>query len=417
MDSDSELGLSGQIGQTSAKTENKPQKTPWQQFAEDSEKDDKTKMVGGEIISPTAVRVPQKGETYEQVKKEAEQGGWIAAITSAYGKEELPDADRQKNVQDLVNAAKAAGVPKEALRTHLESIGVPVTDSKADEIPTASVSKTQEGNNQGSEKSKSNETDEYTKLENVKKAKEQLLNNLKMPDANWSKIDRDTIKNILYTMLTTRSNYGQLLQRYGGLQGLRNSTEYQQYKAMTGKIYELGKQYKGELNVDYNPAWLGVNARADVSRREGINIKSYVTLPPEGIDFVQHVPELALALRQLAVDSDDIIQVKIPTSYETLVKNNDNIIVHYKKAENAQKVGELLGQWMQQNQITEAPREMGRTKVAVDPKGTSFSDAVTEHIAKWMQENYGKYGNDVLADEAIKYAIKFSQNPPQVNQS
>lgn len=106
-------------------------KTPWEEFMADS--GDKTKIVGGEIISPTAVRVSnqEKGETYEQVRKEAEIGGWLSAITSAYGKRELPDAERQKNVQDIVDAAMAVGVPREQIGAHLQTLGVATTRREA----------------------------------------------------------------------------------------------------------------------------------------------------------------------------------------------------------------------------------------------------------------------------------------------
>lgn len=106
-----------------------PQKTPYEQFMEDS--DDKTKIFGGEIISPTTVRVPnqEKGETSDQVRKEAEIGGWLSAITNT--------KDRPNDVQEIVNAAKTAGVPKETLKTHLESLGINVTQfSEAANLPS-----------------------------------------------------------------------------------------------------------------------------------------------------------------------------------------------------------------------------------------------------------------------------------------
>lgn len=86
--------------------------------------DDKTQIVGGEIISPTAIRAPQldKGETYAQVRKEAEVGGWLSAITNA--------KDRPTDVQKLVDAAKATGVPEDVLAQQLKSLNIGITEAK-----------------------------------------------------------------------------------------------------------------------------------------------------------------------------------------------------------------------------------------------------------------------------------------------
>jgi len=74
--------------------------------------------IGGEIISPTAIRV---GEASAQP---AEARGLLSAITRAYGKQEIPVADRQKNVQEIVDAALKAGMPKETIGAHLKSLGI-----------------------------------------------------------------------------------------------------------------------------------------------------------------------------------------------------------------------------------------------------------------------------------------------------
>lgn len=93
-------------------------KTPFEQFLNDEAVGDKTPIVGGEIISSTATRA---GETSNHP---AQERGWLSAITSAYGKQEVSISDRQKNVQEIVNAAMAAGVPKEKIGGHLKSLGI-----------------------------------------------------------------------------------------------------------------------------------------------------------------------------------------------------------------------------------------------------------------------------------------------------
>ena len=118
----------------------------------------------------------------------------------------------------------------------------------------------------------------------------------------------------------------------------------------------------------------------------------------------------------MAVDSDDIIQVKVPASHGIFLKRNDSLVVHFKKPENADKVQAILAQWEQINGITEEPREMDRVKVAADPKGTSFSDAVAAGIAEWIRRGHetGKIDDERLIDSGIRYAIEQSQRPPKV---
>lgn len=117
-------------------------------------------------------------------------------------------------------------------------------------------------------------------------------------------------------------------------------------------------------------------------------------------------------MRQLALESDDIIQVKIPESLSGFISHNDSMVVHFKKKENGDKILGILNSWMQANSIHESPREMGRTKIAADSKDTSFSDLVAKNIASWLEQNTGKYGSSLLASEAVKHAIEQSQKSP-----
>ncbi len=99
-------------------------KSPFQQFLDD-EAARKTPIVGGEIVTPTAVRVDDPKNADGSVNFRASQErGWLSAISSASGKRELPEAERQKNIQEIVNAAMAAGVSREQVGKHLQSIGI-----------------------------------------------------------------------------------------------------------------------------------------------------------------------------------------------------------------------------------------------------------------------------------------------------
>ncbi|MCL5784072.1 MAG: hypothetical protein M1142_01800 [Patescibacteria group bacterium] len=82
--------------------------------------DDGPSIVGGEIITPSARLI---GETDN---KGAQERGWLAAMTSAFGNSEIPPDQRQTNLQEIVDVARATGVPRETIKTHLESLGVRV---------------------------------------------------------------------------------------------------------------------------------------------------------------------------------------------------------------------------------------------------------------------------------------------------
>lgn len=92
-------------------------KTPFEQRMEVTEGHMETPFIGGESIEPTAVKV---GESPQQ----AQERGWLTAMTRAKNAEGLSDIQKQGNLQEIVNAAKQAGVPPEAIQKHLEYLGI-----------------------------------------------------------------------------------------------------------------------------------------------------------------------------------------------------------------------------------------------------------------------------------------------------
>lgn len=101
-------------------------------------------IVGDEIITPTAIRLDDpKNPDGTISNKAAEARGWLSAISSAYGKRELPDVERQRNVQEIVNAAVVAGVEREQIGKHLEVLGIKGVRQKNLE-PTVAVDSPEE---------------------------------------------------------------------------------------------------------------------------------------------------------------------------------------------------------------------------------------------------------------------------------
>lgn len=224
------------------------------------------------------------------------------------------------------------------------------------------------------------------------------------------------LKQAIYEMLTRRSGYVAETDGKG-----RNAAEYLEgFRVQTGWYRDMRERVAGyvdsysQLKWNSNPGWFGIHTRPEVSRREGLNVKVYATLPLEDYVAIEHLPDLAERLRQVALDTDDVIQVKMPNGFGGFAACNDSVVIHFKKPENAEKVSETLRSWITENGLHEAPREMGRTQLAGDSNDSSFSDMVAQTISEWLEQHADAYGSEVLAHEAVKYAIERSQTPPNV---
>ncbi len=259
---------------------------------------------------------------------------------------------------------------------------------------------------------KPKDAENYKDLPNVKLCEEKLKSLLENNQGVGDFSDR--AKRMIYEMLTRRSEFVKNTDGAGKdvadlMKNLKPQMEW--YRNTRGAL-EKSIDSSGEFKWDSNPGWFGINTRPEAGKREGINIKAYTTIPSAEYAFIQHIPKLAKELRQLALESDDIIQVKIPESLSGFMSHNDSIVIHFKKKENGDKILGILNSWMQANSIHESPREMGRTKIAADSKDTSFSDLVAKNIASWLEQNAGKYDSSLLASEAVKHAIEQSQKSP-----
>lgn len=258
--------------------------------------------------------------------------------------------------------------------------------------------------------------DNYENLENVKffESKIKSLLEIRKNDKN---IKLDDARTYIYEMLTKRSSYVKITE---GLKGEKNIELLQKFKPQRQwyekTIEELEKfcDASGEYESNDNPSWFGINTRPEASKKEGIDFKTYTTIPPKEYAFIKNLPSLAKEFRKLSIDSDDIIQIKIPSKLLGFISHNDSVVVHFKKEENKVKIFEILNKWISENNITEEPREMNRTKFAADSSDTSFSMLIAQNITQWLEQNVDKYDSAILAKEAVKHAILQSQKPPVV---
>ena len=254
----------------------------------------------------------------------------------------------------------------------------------------------------------------FLDLANVSLAKDKLTHLLEKAKSDSDLGSR--AQAVIYEMLTRRSDYVRDIEQSPGGPAEAMRKFAPQRKWYKDTIDTIGKlvQNKPGIKWESNPAWFGIHTRTDVPKREGVNFKSYTTIPAQEYSYIQHLPDLAEKLRALSVESDDIIQVKVPATLTGFISNNDSLVVHFKKKENADAISSIVNEWTQSSNLHESPREMDRTKIAADASGSSFSELVAKNIGDWLQKNAGSYDDSVLAEEAVKHAIAQSQKPPTV---
>ncbi len=257
------------------------------------------------------------------------------------------------------------------------------------------------------------------KIEKVTEENWSELKNVQVGEERLEKLleeggDEEKMSQCIYTMLTTRSGFVEEREKVNSLAKMMKPFE-KQYAWYDKAREEVEKNIRegDKFGCGSNVGWFGVNARPGPKEKEGNDTKIYATIPADEYSFVQNILSLANDLREIADETDDSVQVKFPKGLAEFLAHNDSIVIHFKDKNNVEKIQGALSQWMEKYSITDAPREMGRTKVAVDSKkGGSFSQLVSDNIASWLGENSGKYDNKVLAEMAVKYAIEQSQKSP-----
>ncbi len=255
----------------------------------------------------------------------------------------------------------------------------------------------------------SNETEkvfegDWSKFRNVQIAEENLERLLERGGSE------EEMSECIYKMLVTRNGFAVNREKVNSSLKMMKPFEEQSvwYDDEVAEI-ERNINKGGKFECDDNLDWFGINTRPGVEEKEDNNIKIYVTILASEYSFVQHIPFLAYALKEIADEMDDNINVKFPKNLAVFLLHNDSIVIHFKDRDNIEKIQSALSQWMSECEITEAPRELGRTKVAADSNKKSFIQITSDNIAGWLAENSGKYDNKTPTKLAVKYAIEQSQ--------
>ncbi len=273
---------------------------------------------------------------------------------------------------------------------------------------------------QESESTPDNRVEQHPEFMNnttVKEAQQLLEQRLSEDKPEWK-----VVRKAIYDMLTTRNDFAELVKNSGG-----DLTNVQKERKQQSDEYNNVLRPKLDSDMEAlgfpgnnNPGWSGYTLRPEATKKVGPNIKVYETVDMNQPNYIESIPALAKKLREIAVESDDSMDLKVPNGYLGFIKHNDSIVVHFKNQENASKVQEAISSWMAEYNIKESPRELGRTKVAIDQHETegadksSFSELVADNIQGWLEKHHGSYDAKILAEQAIIHAINQSSKPPKI---
>lgn len=163
-----------------------------------------------------------------------------------------------------------------------------------------------------------------------------------------------------------------------------------------------------------NPSWFSIETRPEADKKEELSTKVYATLPVQEYTFIQNILSLAKKFRELSLRTDDNVKVKFPQNLAVFIAKSDSLVIHFKNKNNLGEVQNILREWLESCALHESERELGQTKIATDPKETSFTDLITQNISHWMIEQVDSYDIDVVVREGIKHAIQQAQTQPKV---
>jgi len=233
--------------------------------------------------------------------------------------------------------------------------------------------------------------------------------------------DERTFQNQIYTFLRRRGWVHGALEQRNTEQLDWMQTDYKPHIEWFNNAkatVEADFEDKGITTAD-NGVWFSMTAS---ERREGgeasARYKVYETLDTSNYDYIAKLPSLVEKLKVIGEQTGESIKIKTPRSFIGFTTDNDSLVAHCDSEETCLKIQEAIAQWKSENDIKDIPRELGRTKIAIDGKinasdtETSFSDLVANQITNWAKEHKDNYPADVLGREAIKHAILLSQKAP-----
>ena len=225
--------------------------------------------------------------------------------------------------------------------------------------------------------------------------------------------DTEVVKSVLYNFLTRRSSLVEQQNERGETDLVWMKEKFQPQsdwyqKAITAVTNSLEQS---GITVNESNGWFGATAseRQPNVVPEG-KFKVYESIAPgDYAAFMQSLPSLIIQLRTLGTQMGEKISIKTPSTFLSFITHNDSIVVHCDKKQLQPEIQMIIRAWQQKNGISKAARELGRTHFAQDSEKNSFTDKVASHVTTWLKEHQGNFSEEVLAKEALKYAITFSR--------
>jgi hypothetical protein len=123
-------------------------------------------------------------------------------------------------------------------------------------------------------------------------------------------------------------------------------------------------------------------------------------------------------LQDIGAETGESIKIKTPRSFNGFITDNDSLVAHCDSEDTCYKIKRAISEWQSEQGLAPTKRELDRTTIALDGKingndeDTSFSELVSNQITTWAKEHKDNYPAALLAKEAIKHAIQFSQKAP-----
>ncbi len=194
------------------------------------------------------------------------------------------------------------------------------------------------------------------------------------------------VSNIIYTLLTTRTSFEELIQNW-----ILPEDILKRYPLQSDWYRNKWQEWEATEDGDGNPWWIQINCHLWGSKEKNTtNIKIYRTISVENYWFIAYLGSLRNRLKEISQDSWDKISLKFPRGLVWFLKHRDSLVIHFALKENIDLINQAINDWMNEYKIIPAERELWRTTIAADHSWKSFSELVAEYFAYQMIQNPNK---------------------------
>lgn len=293
---------------------------------------------------------------------------------------------------------------------------------KENEVPTNQANRETEALSSESASETTEQLEHLLEQPNVQAAQKKLEEILNEDIS----LNAESVKDILYKLLTKRSWLFSELERRGSEDLSWMAEEYKPHREWYRDTLEHMESQFTQTGVETasNPGWFSVTAsERGPEQSDHMRYKVYDTLALNDYSKITELPKLVKKLQAIGEETQESIKIKIPGNFSGFITHNDSIVIHCDSAETCQKTQQAIAEWKTEQEVAPAERELGRATIALDGKteassseNESFSQLVASQISAWLEEHKDNYPAEVLASEAIKHTISLAQRTPSPSQ-